>query len=125
MQVKWTFQNGVWVVGADVGDRDDWVDSSFVGQQVEFDGGRGYDLFNHKGAKPFMIQLLGWVGGHIVLCVQPNLSSDFIGRCGASLTIIVPCHLICSMLESSFCLVLHLRHLLGKVVCGLYSGALV
>ena len=30
-----------------------------------------------------------------------------------------------SMLEGSFHLVLHLRHSLGKVICGLYSGALV
>ena len=71
-----------------------------------------------------MVQLLGWVGGHIVLCIQPNLSSDFVGRCGASLVIIVLCHLVCGMLESSFHLILHLGHSLGKVVCGLYSGAL-
>ena len=48
------------MVGADVGDGDDGVDSSLTGGEVEFDGSRGYDLFNHKGAKPFMIQLLGW-----------------------------------------------------------------
>src|SRR5260221_9491288 len=117
------FWNGVCVVGADIGDRDDWVDSLFMGRQVEFDGGRGYDLFDHKGAKPFMIQLLGQMGGCIVLCIQPNLSSNFVGRCGASLAIIVPCHLVRSMLESSFCLILHLGHSLGKVICGLYSGA--
>src|SRR5258708_9086679 len=84
----------------------------------------GYNLFDHKGAKPFMIQLLGWMGGHIVLCIQPNLSSDFVDRCRASLTIIVPCHLVCSMLQGGFCLVLHLRHLRGKVICSFYSGAL-
>src|SRR5258705_6876902 len=70
-----------------------------------------------------MVQLLGWAGGHIVLCIQPNLSSDFVGRCRASPTIIVPCHLICSMLESSFRLILHLGHSLGKVICSLNSGA--
>src|SRR5258707_653330 len=68
--------------------------------------------------------LLGQTGGHIVLCIQPNLSSNFIGGCRASLVIIVPCHLICSMLESSFCLIWHLGHLLGKAICSLYSGAL-
>src|SRR6266436_4822359 len=72
-----------------------------------------------------MVQLLGWTGGCIVLCVQPNLSSDFVGGCRASPAIIVLCHLICSMLESSFRLVLHLGHLLGKVICSIYSGALV
>src|SRR5258708_4515283 len=51
--------------------------------------------------KPFMIQLLGWMGGHIVLCVQPNLSSNFVDRCGASPTIIVPCHLIHSMCQGT------------------------
>src|SRR5258708_40369095 len=72
----------------------------------------------------FMVQLLGWTGGCIVLCVQPNLSSNFIGRCRASPVIIVPCHLIHGMLESSFCLVLHLGHSLGEVICSLYSRAL-
>src|SRR5258708_22852198 len=91
--------------------------------QAEFDGSRGYDLFDHKGAKPFMVQLLGRMGGHIVLCIQPNLSSDFVGRCRASLAIIVPCHLVHGMLESSFCLVLHLRHSLGEFTFGLYSRA--
>src|SRR5258708_30789184 len=61
-----------------------------------------------------MIQLLGWMGGHIVLCVQPNLSSDFIDGCRASPMIIVPCHLIHSMLEGGFCLILHLRHCWAK-----------
>ena len=43
------------MVGADVGDRDDRVNPSFVGGEVEFDGGSGYDLFDYKGAQPFMI----------------------------------------------------------------------
>src|SRR5260221_6937712 len=64
------------------------------------------------------------MGGHIVLCIQPNFSSNFIGGCRASLVIIVLCHLVCGMLESSFHLVLHLRHSLGKVICSLYSRAL-
>src|SRR5258705_496362 len=68
--------------------------------------------------------LVRWVVIYIVLCIQPNLSFDFVGGCGASLAIIVLCHLICSMLKSSFRLVLHLRHSLGEVVCGLYSRAL-
>src|SRR5258705_8887299 len=84
----------------------------------------GYNLFDHKGAKPFMIQLLGWMGGHIVLCIQPNLSSNFVDGCRASPMIIVLCHLICSMLEGSFHLILHLGHSLGKVICSLYSRAL-
>src|SRR5260221_6267704 len=83
----------------------------------------GYNLFDHKGAKPFMIQLLGWLGGCIVLCIQPNLSSDFIGGCGASPVIIVLCHLVCGMLESSFCLILHLGNLLATVVSSLFLGA--
>src|SRR5258708_37052726 len=70
-----------------------------------------------------MVQLLGQVGGHIILCIQPNLSSDFVGGCGAPPVIIVPCHVICSMLESSFFLILHLGHSLGKAICSLYSGA--
>src|SRR5258708_35956184 len=53
----------------------------------------------------------------------PDVSSNFVGRCGASLAIIVPCHLVCGMLESSFRLILHLGHLLGKVICSLYSRA--
>ena len=59
MWVKQALQDGVWVVGADIGDGDDWVDSLLVGGEVEFDSGRGYDFFDHKGAKPLMIQLLG------------------------------------------------------------------
>src|SRR5258708_7175151 len=113
----------MWVVGADVGDGDDGVDSLLTGGEAEFDDDGGYNLFDHKGAKPFMVQLLGQMGGCIVLCIQPNLSSNFVGRCRASLAIIVPCHLIHGMLKSSFHLILHLRHSLGKVVCSLYSRA--
>ncbi len=124
--VEWVLQDVVWVVGADVGDGDDRVDSSLMGGEAEFDSGRGYDLFDHKGAEPFMIQLLGWTGGHVVLGIQPYLSSNFIGRCGAPLTIIVLCHLIhtaCSRAAfTSSCI--HLRHSLGKVISGFYSGTL-
>src|SRR5258705_10178935 len=118
------FQNGVWVVGADIGDRDDWMDSTFAGREVEFDGSRGYDLFDLKGAKPLMIQLLGWAGGHIVLSIQPYLSSDLIDGCGAPLMVIVLCHLICCMFEGGLCFVLHLRHLLGKVISSFYGRTL-
>ncbi len=45
-QVLW---DGVWVVGADVGDGDDRVNALLMGGEAEFDGSRGYDLFNHKG----------------------------------------------------------------------------
>ena len=55
MQVEWVLWDGVWVVGADVGDGDDRVDPSFAGGEAEFDGGSGYDLFDYKGAQPFMI----------------------------------------------------------------------
>ena len=122
MWVKQALQDGVWVVGADIGDGDDRVNPLFMGGEAEFDGGGGYDLFDHKGAQPLMIQLLGQTGGCIVLGIQPYLGSDFIDRCGASPTIIVSCHLVCCMLKGSFCLFLHLRHLLGKVVHGFYSG---
>ena len=114
--VQQTFLNGIGVVGADIGDGDDWVDPSFVGGEVEFDGSGRYNLFNHKGAKPFMIQLLGRAGGGIVLCIQPYLSSDFIGGCRASPMIIVLCHLVCCMLQGGLCLFLHLGHSLGKVI---------
>ncbi len=43
------------MVGADVGDRDDRVDSSFAWGEAEFDSGGGHNLFDHKGAKPFMV----------------------------------------------------------------------
>src|SRR5260221_10002097 len=96
MWVKWALRDGVWAVGADVGDRDDRVDSSFMGGEAEFDSGRGYDFFDHKGAKPFMVQLLGWMGGHVVLGIWLYLSSDFIDWRGASPIpmVIVLCHLV-------------------------------
>ncbi len=72
------------MVGVDIGHGDDRVDSLLMGGEAEFDGGRGYNLFDHEGAKPFMIQLLGQMGGCIVLGVQPYLSSDFVDRCGVS-----------------------------------------
>src|SRR5258708_10371977 len=84
------------------------VDASLAGGEVEFDSGRGYDFFDHKGAKPLMIQLLGWTGGHIVLGIQPYLSSDFIDRCRAPLMIVVSCHLIHCMLKGSLHLFLHM-----------------
>ncbi len=112
------------MVGADIGDGDDGVDSSLTGGEVEFDSGRGYDLFNHKGVKPLMIQLLGQTGGHIVLGIQPCLSSDFIDRCRAPPMIVVSCHLVCCMLKGSLHLFLHLRHSLGKVVSSFYGGTL-
>ena len=31
--VEWVLWDGVWVVGADIGDRDNWVDSSFAGDR--------------------------------------------------------------------------------------------
>src|SRR5258708_6220352 len=101
--------------GADIGDGDDWMDSTFAGREAEFDSGRGYDLFDLKGAKPLMIQLLGWAGGHIVLSIQPYLSSDLIDGCGAPLTVIVLCHLICYMFKGGLHFILHLRHSLGEV----------
>ncbi len=101
------------------------MESLFVGREAEFDGGRGYDLFDHKGAKPFVVQLLGQAGGHIVLGVQPYFGPNFVDRCRASLVIIMPCHLICCVFESSLCLFLHLGHLLGKVIHSFYGRTLV
>ena len=124
MWIKGASGDGVWVVGVDVGDRDGWMDSSFPGREAEFDGSRGYNLFDLKRAEPLVIQLLGQMGGHIVLGIQPYLSSDFVDRCRAPPTIIVSCHLICCMFKSSFHLLLHLRHLLGEVVCSFYSRTL-
>src|SRR5258707_2479260 len=98
------------------------MNPSFAGGEAEFDSSRGYNLFDHKGTQPLMIQLLGQMGGHIVLGVQPYLGSNFIDRCRASLMIVVLCHLVHCMLEGSFCLFLHLRHSLGKVVCSFYGG---
>ena len=118
------FQNGVWVVGVDIGDGDDWMDSMFVGREAEFDGGRGYNLFDLKGAKPFMIQLLGQVGGCIVLSVQPYLSSYLVDGCGAPLMVVVSCHLIHCMFKGGLHFILHLRHSLGEVVSSFYSGTL-
>src|SRR5258707_5257500 len=89
--------------GADIGDGDDWMDSMFAGREAEFDSGRGYDLFDLKGAEPLMIQLLGWAGGCIVLSIQPYLSSNLVDRCGAPLTVIVSCHLIHCMFEGGLC----------------------
>ena len=109
------------MVGVDVGDGDDWMDSSFTGREAEFDSSGGYDLINLKRAKPLVTQLLGQTGGHIVLGVQPYLSSDFIDRCRAPLTIIVLCHLVCCVLEGSLHLLLHLRHSLGEVVSSFYG----
>src|SRR5258708_14272031 len=86
--------------------------------------GLSYLSVTKEASHLFMDQILGWTGGCIVMCVQTNLSSNFIGRCRASPVIIVPCHLIHGMLESSFCLVLHLGHSLGEVICSLYSRAL-
>ena len=37
--------------------------------EVEFDGSSRYNLFNHEGAKPLVIQLLGGAGGCVVLGV--------------------------------------------------------
>src|SRR5258707_1990570 len=110
-----------WAVGADIGDRDDRVNPLFMGGEAEFESGGGYDLFDHKGAQPLMIWLLGQMSGHIVLGIQPYLGSNFIDRCGASPMIIVSCHLVHCMLEGSFHIFLHLRHSLGKVVCSFYS----
>ena len=110
------------MVGADIGDGDDWMDSTFVGGEAEFDGGRGYNLFDLKGAKPLMIQLLGWVGGHIVLSIQPYLSSNLIDGCRAPPMVIVSCHLICCMFEGSLHFVMHLRHSLGEVISSFYGG---
>src|SRR5258707_4776607 len=115
------FWNGVWVVGADIGDGDDWMDSMFTGGEAEFDGSRGYDLFDLKGAEPLMIQLLGQVGGCIVLSAQPYLSSDLVDRCRAPLMVIVLCHLICCMFKGGLHFVLHLRHSLGEVISSFYS----
>ncbi len=98
----------------DIGDGDDWMNSSFLGREAEFDGGGGYDLFDFKGAKPLMIQLLGWMGGHIVLSIQPYLSSNFIDGCRVPPMIIVSCHLIHHMLKGSLHFILHLRHSLGE-----------
>ena len=122
MWVKQALQDGVWVVGADIGDRDDRVYSSLAGGEVEFDSDRGYDLFDHKGAKPFMAQLLDQVGGCVVLGIQPYLSSNFVDRCWAPLMVILLCHLICCMLKGSLHLFLHLGHSLGKVISSFYSG---
>ncbi len=47
MGVKWMIQNGVWVVGADIGDRDDQMDSTFAGREAEFDGVDGVGALNH------------------------------------------------------------------------------
>src|SRR5258707_14910742 len=116
------FQNGVWVVGVDIGDGDDWMDSMFVGREAEFDGSRGYDLFNLKGAKPLMIQLLGWAGGHIVLSIHPYLSANLIDGCRVPPMGIVSCHLIGCMFEGSLQFVLHLRHSLGEVISSFYGG---
>ncbi len=122
MWVKWVLQDGVWVVGVDVGDRDDRMNPSFAGGEAEFDSSRGYNLFDHKGTQPLMIQLLGQMGGQIVLGIQPYLSSNFIDRCRAPPMIIVSCHLVCCMLKGSLHLFLHLRHSLGKVVSSFYGG---
>ena len=100
------------------------MDSMFAGREVEFDSGRGYDLFDLKGAEPLMIQLLGQAGGCIVLSVQPNLSSDLIDGCRAPLMVIVSCHLICCMFEGGLHFVLHLRHSLGEVISSFYGGTL-
>src|SRR5258708_19218275 len=97
------------------------MDSVLMGGEAEFDGGRGYELFNLKGGKPLMIQLLGWVGGHIVLSIQPYLSSDLIDGCGAPLMVVVSSHLIHCMFEGGLHFILHLRHLLGEVVSSFYS----
>ena len=110
------------MVGVDIGDGDDRMDSTFAGGEVEFDGGRGYDLFDLKGAKPLMIQLLGWAGGCIVLSIQPYLSSDLVDGCGAPLTVVVSCHLIHCMFKGGLHFILHLRHSLGKVVSSFYGG---
>src|SRR5258708_10868215 len=118
------FWNGVWVVGVDIGDGDDWVDSTCMGGEVEFDGGRGYDLFDLKGAKPLMIQLLGHAGGHIVLSIQPYLSSDLVDRSRAPPMVIVLCHLICWVFEGGLRFIPHLRHLLGKVISSFYGRTL-
>ncbi len=118
------FQNGVWVVGADIGGGDDQMDSTFTGREAEFDSGRGYDLFDLKGAEPLMIQLLGQVGGHIVLSVQPYLSSNLVDGCGAPLMVVVSCHLIHCMFEGGLRFILHLGHLLGKVISSFYRGTL-
>ena len=99
MQVKQVLQDGVW---ADIGDGDDQVNPLFAGGEVEFDGSGGYNLFNHKGAQPLMIQLLGQTGGHIVLGIQPYLGSDFVDRCRASPTIVVSCHLVCCISRAAF-----------------------
>src|SRR5258708_32693016 len=50
----------------------------------------------------FMVHLLDQAGGRIVLCILPNLSSDFVCWCGASTVIIVLCDLVCGMLQSCF-----------------------
>ena len=97
------------------------MDSMFTGREAEFDSSRGYDLFDLKGAKPLMIQLLGQTGGHIVLSIQPYLSSNLVDGCRAPLTVVVLCHLICCMFKGSLHFVLHLRHSLGKVVSSFYS----
>ncbi len=55
MQVEQVLQDGVWAVGADVGDGDDRVNPLFTGGEVEFDGSGRYNLFDYKGAQPFMI----------------------------------------------------------------------
>src|SRR5258708_4189610 len=91
---------------------------------MEFDGGGGYDLFDHEGAQPFMIELLGWMSGHVVLGIQPDFGSDFIDGCRASPMVVVSCHLIRCMLKGSFHLILHLGHSLGNVICGFHSGTL-
>src|SRR5258708_4922027 len=111
------------LVGVDIGDRDDQMDSTFAGREVEFDSGRGYDLFDLKGAEPVMIQLLGQAGGHIVL-IQPYLSSNLVDRCRAPPMVVVSCHLIHCMFEGSLCFLLHLRHSLGKVISSFYGRTL-
>ncbi len=49
MWIRWVSGDGVWVVGADVGDGDDGVDSSLTGGEAEFDDGGGYNLLITKG----------------------------------------------------------------------------
>ena len=39
----------------DVGDEDDRVNPFFMGGEAEFDGSGRYDLFDYKGAQPFII----------------------------------------------------------------------
>src|SRR5258708_309202 len=60
-------------------------------------------------------------GGCIVLSIQPYLSSNLVDGCGAPPMVIVSCHLIHCMFEGGLHFVLHLRHLLGKVISSFYS----